>query len=191
MASPEDPKGPDISRKRTRGKYALKEDRENDPISCVNTKLSSCWNPSFVALGSTFDAFVETIDRVVFNWNKIALEASLFVNFHVLRLIQENKPLPKLDTSLFEACCRVVVEGSKERKEEDIRESFAVYKDLRPEGDDYTPPSGEHFTRLIGNLRRQMETCAKNHVWTNFVVRLIRFVRSRFGLSKGDAWKMV
>ena len=183
---------PDPPKKK--GKYARKEDKEaEDPISCVNVKLNSIWNPSFVALDDTFVAFEEVINKVVMNWNKISLEAGLFANFHMLRLIRETKPLPKINQDLYEACCRVVTNGSKERKEEEIRISFEQFKALRPQGEgvDYTPPTNKGSSQLISNLRRQMEVNAKNHVITNFVRRMIRYVRSRFSLSRKDAWTTV
>jgi hypothetical protein len=178
---------------RKRGKYASKTDKEQeDPISCVNIKLNSLWNPSFIALGSTFDALVLVFDRVVLNWNKIAQESSWFANLHMLRLLREGKPLPNIDQKLFEACCRAVTEGSKERKEEEIRVSIALFQELRPsEGVDYKAPVNKHSTHLINNLRRQFETNAKNHVVCNFVPRLIRYVMSRYSLSRKDAWIMV
>jgi hypothetical protein len=183
--------GVDPPPRKKKGKYACKEDRTAClPISCVNVKLNSIWNPEFVALEPTFHAFVDALDGVVLNWNKIALEAWLFANYHMLRLVREGIPLPKLDQSFFEACCRVVTEGSRERKEEDIRISFDRYRAMRPAAD-YQPPSNALFSALIGNLRRQMEVNAKNHVVCNFVSRLIRYLRSRYAISRKEAWAML
>ena len=178
-----------------KGKYASKEDKAlEDPVSCVNIKLNSLWNPALEDHPATLAVLKTTMAGVVRNWNKMALEASCFANVHLLRLIRESAPLPKLDQDFFEACIRVVTDGAKERKEEGIRETFAHFKSLRPnreEGADYQPPSNALSTNLIHNLRRQMEVNATNHVVCTFVKRLIRFVRSKYTLNRGDAWKMV
>jgi hypothetical protein len=58
---------------------------------------------------------IERIDEFVLNANRIMFEAYAFANLHVIRLLDRDKPIPKLDQSFFYDCC-VFVSEMYERK---------------------------------------------------------------------------
>ena len=169
-------------------------------FSCVNLKLKGMLQKGFKSNESLGIAFLEVIDRFVFNWNKIAFEASLFSNFHVGRLLREGKDIPEIDQRLIEASCRAVTDTSHESKDEEIRVSIAQFMAFRPvvvvnkekdEVGNYELPLDRHFGSIICNIRRQMLTNAVNHIVCPFMGRLINHVGSRFSLSHAAARKFI
>ena len=94
--------------------------------------------------------------------NKIALEAHSFANLHILRLLEADQPLPKMDKAWFYSCCAAVSANSNRQhqlKDPAMRETQAVYDSCKPPG--YRRPSSDFVNALMNNLSGQMETETK------------------------------
>ena len=128
------------------------------------------------------DFLKSKINDIVFNYNKVAKEASMFANFHILRLISQNKIIPKLDQSFFQLCCIYVSEiyGRKEqiKKNEDFNISFDLYVKLRTKG--YEAGYRDNITYLFNYLAAEMEISANNHLELNFYKRFKFYLKNKY-----------
>ena len=67
-------------------------------------------NDSFKAIKMSLNQFCNNenlkvrINEFVLNANKIMFEAYFLANIHIIRLINENKQIPKLNQSFFQHC---------------------------------------------------------------------------------------
>ena len=64
----------------------------------------------------TGEKFRHKIRKVVQQVRDITYFGSLLANFHVLRLVQENRKLPKLDSQFYQQCFRTLCGKSYEKK---------------------------------------------------------------------------
>jgi hypothetical protein len=164
-----------------RGKSQEKKDHDAQHVySTLQVKLRSFIQPAFV------DCLHPLLNRVADTLSRIAFEAYLLANFHVHRLIHEQKTLPPLDQSFFYSCCSLVTCSAKKRKDagsEDLRISAAQYKCLRPV--QWTVPNGDYLGHAMASLAREMKTMTQNHIVLNVLRRLTRYVRLRYGLKNG------
>ena len=132
------------------------------------------------------------IDRLVRNMNKMALEAHSFANLHILRLLEADQPLPKLDNAWFYTCCAAVSANSNQQqqlKDPAMRETQAVYDSCKPPG--YRRPSSDFATALMSNLSIQMESETKNLMVTTLYGRLKRYLRHFGELSGEEAFSVL
>ena len=73
-------------------------------------------NDSFKAIKMSLNQFCNNknlkarINDFVLNANKIMFEAYSLANIHIIRLINENKKIPKLNQSFFQHCCHYEME---------------------------------------------------------------------------------
>jgi hypothetical protein len=101
-----------------------KETNKNTEFTCVKTSFNSLVENNYLNGG---------IQEIVLNINKICFLSYQLLNYHFIRLIQENKQLPEITQNLFyQACSAVSV--MKERKEkidttDELYISFSHYKD--------------------------------------------------------------
>src|SRR5581483_3833168 len=99
ISSPELPvqSSQETKKKRTRPDVsARRQKRKVMQTSCITTKWSLLCKNEFLR---------DCLENIIVIWNKVALEAYQFANFHVLRCFNEEKPLPVLDQGFFMHCC--------------------------------------------------------------------------------------
>ncbi len=189
-------KPPDGVKKRSRPDVALRKARNKElDFSGVTMKLQTLCKD---------DVLMNEIQSIVWNTNKIALEAYHIANLHTLRCLSDNIPLPNLDQNFFYRCCSSVVEKPNDHTSEadtadvELNVTVNMFKALRPQVENaaapqpasYQPPrTGLAF--LMCNLAREMVTCSKNHLVLNFGKRLMRYLWLKHNLNKYDAIKFI
>jgi len=121
------------------------------------------------------------IQKIILNINQIDFLSTRLINFHMIRCIQENIPLPELNQQLYYKACCFVSEMKKRNstidKENELYISFSKFSEQIDEF-----PFRDNMGALIANLNRTQLTNAKNHLKLNFYKRL----RSYLSLKTGE-----
>src|SRR5437868_5612780 len=116
------------------------------------------------------DLFKFKLNEIVLNVNKIMFEAYAFANLHILRLIEEGKPIPKLNQSFFYVCCTYVSEvknqKEREKKDKELNITFENYQRCRPKF--FRPAFRDNITSVLSYLAADMEVSTANHLVLNF-----------------------
>jgi hypothetical protein len=189
----------DVGKKRSRPDVAMRKARNKETdFSGVRMKLrTSCKD----------DILYNEIQSIVWNTNKIALEAYHVANLHIIRCLTEDIPLPTIDQNFFYRCCSAVVErptvyiSEANTADEELNHTVNLFKAQRPEVEFRASPQGvlstpyqpprSGLTFMTCNLARDMVTNSKNHLILNFGKRLTRYLRLRYNLNKCEAWRFV
>lgn len=139
------------------------------------------------------------LNSLVRDANILMGEAYLFANFHTLRLLEENKPVPSIDRNLYYRCLLAVANTNARPSTlgEELAASVQAFDALRPEVDQVhlahqegskKPPKdprkidalAPYWNQILADLSISMATMATNHLWTNLATRLARFLKWRF-----------
>ena len=142
------------------------------------------------------DYLKSKLNDVVLNSNKVVFEAYAFANLHILRLLEEGKPLPKLNQSFFQVCC-AYVSAMRDKKEkaqmdDELNITFDKYQVCRPET--FKPAFRDNISIILNYLAADMEVATTNHLVLNFYKRFSGYVRAkypdttaeyRYGVCKG------
>jgi len=80
------------------------KEKKNGDYSTVQVKLNTLLRPNVI------DDVRPLFDGVANKISAISYEAYQLANFHVLRLLSENAPLPSLNQSFFYSCCALYQE---------------------------------------------------------------------------------
>ena len=151
-----------------------KEANKGTEFTCVKTSFNSLVENNYLNGG---------IQEIVLNINKICFLSYQLLNYHFIRIIEENKPLPEINQSLFyQACATVSV--MKERKEkidenDELYISFSQYKEHLGE-----LPFRDRMGNLINNLNRQQITMTNNHLALNFYKRFHKYLEIKTGETR-------
>ena len=108
----------------------------------------------------------------------------MFINFHYIRLLEEEKELAVLDQSFILKCCTIVTDTKSINR--DVS-SFEQFCELHP----YPKPQNEYMGNFICALSRQMCTNIINHVVMNTSHHMIKYVRFKYTLDKKDARQFI
>jgi transposase len=171
---------PPISNAKVRGKYQQGGKDNSLLFTTIQTKLSSVYQKDS-DIAPTIARVHQFIQENVLNLSKIALEAQIFANFHLIRCLRLNKPLPLMNQSFFYSCCALMTD-SKQVESIELNQSYGEYKPLRP-NTGYVIPHNDLQGKLMDNLSITLETSAQNHIILNFSTRLVRYVRLRYHLD--------
>ncbi len=120
------------------------------------------------------------IVSVVLDANRLLGEAYAFANFHVLRVLRmvpDGSSLPPIDRNFYYRCLMAVSENHVRAATlgTDFAASIVAFDALR-RGDARTKVYAVGLNQLVADLTIIMATMAKNHVWTNLVPRLKRYL---------------
>lgn len=156
-----------------RGKSQEQRDFDNaHRYSCVSVKLKPL-------LRQPFSRFHRLLDDIAHLLSKLAFEAYILANLHVLRCLNNNQlPLPKIDQAFFRSCCTLVSDSGRNAGSDDLQETARQYFELRPQG--YVGVDTKHLHRAIDSLAKQMITMFKNHIVFGIVQRLCAYVRHKY-----------
>jgi hypothetical protein len=139
---------------------------------------------SFLKHSILTEPFLQTITNIVKEISYIQYLASMFIIFHYIRLLEEDKELPVLDQSFILKCCTIVTNTKSINRDEELVISFEQFYTLYP----YSKPQNEYMGAFICALSRQMYTNIVNHVVMNTSSHVIKYVRFKYQLKdKQDA----
>lgn len=125
------------------------------------------------------------IDDCAYNMSRIRFEAWILADMHVLRMMQEGKELPKMNSSFFKSCCVNVSQTKRGGGDEELRETTEVYKTLRPAS--WQVSENKAMSQLMSQSAIEMETAFENSVTLNVISRLKRYVRIKYNLHAKQA----
>jgi hypothetical protein len=164
-----------------------------DDIAVDAGYLDSDCNTTKVAVLKKFRGMCEDkrltrrVDSLVLRANVIVAEAYALANFHLKRGLLNNAAMPELEDmdKFYYACLASVTVGNFKPTTvcESIRESAALFDQLRPHGEDRV--CATDLMPLLADLRRVMATAAKNHLWTNLPKRARRWLSLKHPRLKG------
>ena len=105
-------------------------------------------------------------EDIVSQMSKISFLSTKLINFHFLRLLEENKPLPKINQNLFyQACCLIFRMQYKEEappKSPELYESSFIMKRFLP--DDVVLPTRDYLGAYISNMNSMQVPNCENHL---------------------------
>lgn len=129
------------------------------------------------------------IHPIIDKMNKIKYEAYLLANFHILRIINHNLEIPKLDQTFFKRTCNLVSSFEKRKtnpcKDIELDKSSKMFLELKLSK---IFIYREKLNQLISIMALEMETAIKNHIIINAEKRILRYIRLTKGLKKYHAW---
>lgn len=122
--------------------------------------------------------------------NRLLAEGYVFANFHMLRLLREGEPIPKVDRNFYYRCLLAVsiTNARKSTLGEEFGKSITVFDDLRPPNQSKVYACD--YNQLIADLSIQMATMASNHLWTNVQRRAASYARWKYPALKGT-WSLI
>ena len=125
--------------------------------------------------------------------NKAITEAYILANLHVTRLCERQLQLPELGQTFFYQCLSAVSQGDRKRteiKDMQFRQSVELYNSWKPA--EYVMPQCAHLSSgLFQQASQQMMIAAKNSISMNFYRRFKRYLKTRYGLDKVQAYHML
>ena len=151
--------------------------------SCVKMKLNQlCCN------GMVKDR----IQAVVMMANVVLGEAYAFSNFHVLRLVSQDKAIPAIDDKFYWRCMMAVTTNNCIARLFDVEflESIKAFDALRTPTTSQKVDISGNFNQIAASLRVVMQTAAVNHLWLNLDKRVSRYISWRWPTLKRYAKKI-
>jgi transposase len=139
---------------------------------------------SFLKYSTLTQPFLQTITSNIKELSYIQYLACMFINFHWLRLLEEDKELPVLNQSFLLKCCIIVTDTERTNADGELVISFEQFQSLY----NFTKPKNEYLGNFICALSRQMYTNLVNHIVMNTNPHMIKYVRFKYQLKdKQDA----
>ena len=142
------------------------------------------------------DYLKSKINDVILNVNKIIFEGYLLANLHVIRLLQEEKQIPRLNQKFFQNVLQLVSRlyrrKEKECLDQELVQTFEVcYQHLRPNS--FQPGYRDYISAVLNNgVALEMETATKNHLVLNFYKRCSKYVQNIHpDLTKKDVYEVM
>ncbi|KAF7721232.1 hypothetical protein EC973_005094, partial [Apophysomyces ossiformis] len=145
--------------------------------SIIKTSLqNTCRNPDFV----------EAIRTAVKHVRDITYAGSLFANYYILRLLDQNKELPVISHDLCYGLFAIVA-GKGDKASADIKDAFQEFKsEVHTFDPSYFVSQG--YMTLIADAAKQYEECIRNHVVANFENKTIQYLLIRFSDKEDSAY---
>ena len=109
----------------------------------------------------------EKIGAIVLDGNKLMAEAYAFANLHILRLLDNDMPLPRIDRSFYYRCLLAVSESKARPRTlgDDFKGSMAMFDACREQP--FTKVNVSAYNQMVADLPITMATMATNHLWMN------------------------
>ena len=110
------------------------------------------------------------IERCVQGVTRAAIEASRLINLHMLHLLNNNTPVPKLDQTYFNMAFTLAAGSKSSTAIQKFGEAYRQYKELRPQG----MPRFDYklVAQLLNEAAREHMVACKNHVVLNISARV-------------------
>jgi len=137
----------------------------------------------------TQDGYLLPICDAVNAMKKMTIEAYIFANLHVIRLLQENKPVCLLDATFFYNCLALVAGNNPEHEIPEMRESAIIYMKCRPSN--YRTTDRSILGGTMKNCSLQMATATKNHVSMNLYKRMKRYCWLKFDMDPSEQYEFL
>lgn len=178
----------EIPNKKRRGKsQAQKKHNAAHDFSVVSAKLSSILRGDLPP--ETKTSIVETLGTTAYALSEISQRARMLSDYHLLRCLDEDLPLPDVTSqSYYKACCTHVT-GGRSSYSASMSESYEKMKNRF--SNDIRVPSSEHRDGFMDNLARQMNVDAKNHLSLNFERNAKNYIKSRYDKNAKEADKIL
>jgi hypothetical protein len=133
------------------------------------------------------------VNEIVLNCSKASFEAYCFANAHVLRLLEEGKPIPPLNNTFFDKVLSIVsrLNGRKrmECKDEELKKTHERFQKRRPKN--YQIAFADNILTVYNYLAKEMETCTSNHLALNFYQRFNKYLMERYpNMSKEERYEI-
>lgn len=165
--------------------------RRNRPD--VLKRLAENKNTQFTCIKSSWNSFCKNdllaqtiIQDILPKINSISFLSYKLLNYHMVRLLEEQKPLPDITQNLFYQACGMV---STMRKKQTIDTNDELYiSSLQMNTYIKTDLPERDFMCLgyITNLNKQQITVTKNHLKLNFYNRFRKYLKLRTGETQGN-----
>jgi hypothetical protein len=154
---------------------------------------------SFKAVKMTLNTFCcnddlkTRVNEFVLNANKIMFEAYSLANLHIIKLINQNKIIPKLDQDFFQNCCQFVTTMYERRGNNpdnlSLQNTFDLYSELRPAI--FKPAFRDYNGILMNYIAKDMFVATKNHLVLNFYTRFTKFIKLKYNLTGEQTYKLI
>ena len=144
---------------------------DDDNMFAIKCSLTSICNNSLL---------IEKINKLVFNSNVIINNAYIFLNYHVMKLLNADTP-PEIininQTMLYNICQLVTsIKGNNEVKCKDaaLLASFTDFKNLYPY--DYDFPYRDYCGSIISYIAKEVVVSIMKHLEGNLYNRLRKYL---------------
>ena len=118
----------------------------------------------------TDDQLVKEIETCVHGITRTAVEASRFLNYFVIKLLEEGEAVPKLDQTFFYGAFTTMAGGQKDSTIAKFGEALQDYIDLRPQNMERF--HYKHVNQMLNWAGKDYMTACKNHVVLNISGRV-------------------
>ena len=127
--------------------------------------------------------YYDKIFDVVQICNQMSYFVHIFLNFHIIRLLENNLPLPNFLSQQFlnDIICVIIPIKGKLTVKKEFSESVKEFKECFPEN--YEFPDRDSIGQIQNFLKLQMETEITNHLDSNLNSRFGRYLKSFYGIE--------
>ena len=133
---------------------------------------------------------VKNLNDIVMTISNMSWATYNFLNLHILRILENNKLIPKLDQTLINrVACLVTVQNGKANYpngvDSELLETLKNYKSVIP--DTYKFPDRAKLGTIQNFIVQEIGISIKNHLELNFESRFLKYLKLVHNLS--DRWK--
>ena len=151
-----------------------KEDNKNTDFTCIKSSWKSFCKNNLLA-----DTIVEDILPKI---NTICFLSYKLLNYHFIRLLEENKPLPEIKQNLFyQSCCMVSQLKYTKDTTDTTTELYESFSQMKQYITDELPARDYLCLGYITNLNKLQLTMTNNHLKLNFYNRFRKYLKLRTG----------
>ena len=151
-----------------------KEDNKNTDFTCIKSSWKSFCKNNLLA-----DTIVNDILPKI---NTICFLSYKLLNYHFVRLLEENKPLPEIKQNLFyQACCMVSRLKYTKDTTDTTTELYESFSQMKEYITDALPARDYLCLGYITNLNKLQLTMTNNHLKLNFYNRFRKYLKLRTG----------
>jgi hypothetical protein len=151
-----------------------KEDNKNTDFTCIKSSWKSFCKNNLLA-----DTIVNDILPKI---NNICFLSYKLLNYHFLRLLEENKSLPEIKQNLFyQSCCMVSRLKYTKDTTDTTTELYESFSQVKEYFTDELPARDYLCLGYITNLNKVQLTMTNNHLKLNFYNRFRKYLKLRTG----------
>lgn len=151
-----------------------KEDNKNTDFTCIKSSWKSFCKNNLLA-----DTIVKDILPKI---NTICFLSYKLLNYHLLRLLEEKKPLPEIKQNLFyQSCCMVSQLRYTKDTTDTTSELYKSFSQMKQYITDELPARDYLCLGYITNLNKLQLTMTNNHLKLNFYNRFRKYLKLRTG----------
>ena len=151
-----------------------KEDNKNTDFTCIKSSWKSFCKNNLLA-----DTIVKDILPKI---NTICFLSYKLLNYHLLRLLEEKKPLPEIKQNLFyQSCCMVSQLRYTKDTTDTTSELYKSFSQMKEYITDDLPARDYLCLGYITNLNKLQITVTNNHLKLNFYNRFRKYLKLRTG----------